>query len=257
MIVEGKMNYLNDSLTYYSGEIFEYDMKHAYPSILKGTDFIFEDKNLRNDIESLNDYHNKKEMLIRIGKEFKKNKDMVKYVNDTIIETLENFQISNNLDINNVITIKKDALFVTKRCNNLKYSNIEFSLKNNYNMYFYDSIKRHEYFILKKLNKLSFDIKGIKNENIDKCVHNEIVKLITFTINNMDLSKVKYIQDIMLNNKEQAFDYIPQLIPYKELIYMDKDKLLNDGKIDFIDYRCYYYEHYYSICKILINLILG
>lgn len=256
MIVSGKMNFINENITYHLGDIFEYDMKHAYPSILKGTNFVFKDPNLRKDIENLNNYHNKKEMLIRIGKEFRNNPSITTYINNEIIKTIEQFQLDNNLDEENVITIKKDALFVTKKCNKLKFGNIEFSVKNKYNLFFYDKFKKHEYFIYKKLNDFKYDIKGIKNENIDPCVYDNISKLIYFSLTSMDLSKVKYIQEIFMNEDEKAFDYIPLEIPYKELIYINKYKLKEDNKLGKINYKEYYFEYYSTVCKILINLLL-
>ena len=81
-MITNRLNYINKDISYYVGTIYEYDIKHAYPSILKNTNFVFSDENLRRDIENFRDYKNKKELLIRIGKEIKINNNIIKYINE-------------------------------------------------------------------------------------------------------------------------------------------------------------------------------
>lgn len=258
-MITGRLNYLNEGIRYYVGNIFEYDIKHAYPSILKNTDFKFTDKTLRKDIEELDNYKNKKELLIRIGYEIKYNRDIIKYINDKLLETIELFQSHNSLDDNNVISIKKDALFVTKMCKNLVFNDIEFVEKHNFQLYFYDFVKKHEYYINKKFNNYYYNIKGINNNDIDDVLYTNISKLIYYSIINNDLKSVQNIQTLFMNEDIKSIDYCPSEILYKDLLYIDKEsireRLLNNKEVS-INLKEIYFDSYHSVCKSLINYLI-
>lgn len=256
-MIKGRLNFLNKDIHYYVGNVYEYDIKHAYPSILKGTDFKFNDKKLREDLENFSNYSNKKNLLIRIGKEIGTNKDISKYLNLKLINYIENIQELNNLNDDNVISIKKDAIFVNKKCNVFNFENIEFSLKNKYNMYFYDYISRHEYYISKNLNKYSYSIKGKGATDIEKDSYDVIVKCIFNSLSNGNLESVKHIQETFFSRDLSKLEkYLPSFIPFCDSVYMPKHKLFEDGRTEDIDVMDIYFSIFSPPLKCLINYLL-
>lgn len=255
-MILNRLNYLNESIPYYNGKVYEYDIKHAYPSILKDTDFKFEDPQLRHDIQNLIDYTDKKSLLIRIGKEIRTNKDIGLYLNEKLLEIIEYFQTSNNIIDKDLIAIKKDAIFTTKKCTDIIFnSNIEFIEKHSYDMYFYNFLDKHEYYISKTKGQYFFDIKGI-GKNFDTYLYKNLVNLIYISLTSMDLTLMKKIQQMFMKNPVAALFYCPELMPYNDEIYIKKEDLIKHNKVNIDDIRDVYFTYYAPVCKVLLNYII-
>lgn len=254
-MITDRLNYLNKDISYYVGTIYEYDIKHAYPSILKNTNFIFCDKNLRNDIENFQNYKNKKELLIRIGKEIKLNNNIIKYINEYLLKSIKDIQEKNKLNNENIFSIKKDALFVNKKCNNLKFSKVEFSEKNQYQLYLFNYINKQEFYINKKFDTYNYSIKGI-GKDVDRELYNNMCKFVYHTILNNDLSLVKELQELFMNNDYRCLKYCPSSLNYKDRIYLPKEKLEKDNMLKYVDLKEVYFLYYHDLCKCLINYLL-
>lgn len=249
-----RLNYLNENIYYYTGNVYEYDIKHAYPSILKGTQFLFKDKKLRHDIETLNEYVDKRSLLIRIGMEIRDNSNIMEYINDYLLKSIEQFQIDNNLNENNIISIKKDAIFTTSDCKQLKFGKVEFVKKHTYSLYLYDYINKFEYYIFKRGSEYKYAVKGL-GEDYDRHLYGCIVHFIYLTLSNNDLNKLKQIQKMFLSNNPKCLQYCPNEVIYRDYLYLDRSKITEEMAKD-VDYKDVYFTYYASIFKVLINYLL-
>lgn len=260
-IVTDRLNYINTDISYYVGNIYEYDINNAYPSILKNTDFVFEDKLLKDDIiKATKQEHkyNKKEMLIRIGKEIGKNGEIGKYINKILKDSVNEFQIKNCININDIFSIKKDALFVKKHCNETNINGLKFQIKNKYNLYFYDSFSKHEYYILKSKNSINYSIKGL-GKNYDKSVYNNLSKIIYNSINLNSLELIKTLQNKFLKinlDMKELYNYLPEMLLYKKFAYIPKSDYFEIENIDQNYIRTIYFEYYHNVFKSLISYII-
>lgn len=254
-MILGRLNYLNKDISYYVGNIYEYDIKHAYPSILKDTNFIFEDKDLRKDIENFSKYKNKRDLLIRIGKEIKLNSNIINYINEYLLMSLEKIQKYNNLSDMNIFSIKKDALFVNKECNFLSFNKVEFSEKNRYQLYMYNYINKQEFYINKKFDTYNYSIKGM-GKDVDKELCDNMCRLVYYTLINNDLELVRQLQEYFMKRDNRCLKYCPSELAYKSKIYMPKNKLIEDDMIKYVDLKEIYFVYYHNLCKCLINYLL-
>lgn len=150
--------YLNkDILQKVNEEIIEYDMKSAGLSIIKSG------KLLDDRMISLLEILPKDQRSIKIGNLQKRNKDLTQSLNDGFEHYRKLFIESNNIKNEDIISIKKDAIFTTKRCNKLEFDYIQFSDKNVYTSYYYfpGSTQIELYY-----NKSKLDVKGINNDKV-------------------------------------------------------------------------------------------
>ena len=249
-----RLNCLNKDIYYYIGAVYEYDVKNAYPSILKHTNFNFVDTNLRRDINNISDSDDKLTMLIRIGKECKYNPEIMTYLTEKLLESVTEFQIQNKLSVDELISIKKDAIFTTKECKINNINNLLFREKHIYSMYFYEPITRYEFYIIKRDSKYLYSIKGLGKE-YDKNVWGNIINVIYLTLTNADLTLVKNIQKLFMSNSYKCLKYCPNEIIYRDYCYIDRNKLTKED-CKYINFRDIYFTYYAPIFKTLINYIL-
>ena len=180
-----------------NSEIIEYDIKSAGLSLAKEYGYIDED--IIQKLEAMD----KATRNIRMGLMKKKYEQLSKNENQALVEARKLFIKSNNLDVENIISIKKDAVFVSQRCNFRKFGNIEFVPKNKYTSYI-------------ELNKLEFyyspnclDVKGIDDVVLQK--HNNYMikffKEYLFLLESGNESKLKeYITNFVYRYKSRLLD---------------------------------------------------
>lgn len=150
-------NYLNKNISYLvSTEIIEYDMVSAGLNICKEYKLLPE-----QDIEELFQLP-KNVRVIRLGLLQKENKNLVRDMNEGFKKARQLFFEANNIQDDEVISIKKDAIFVTKRCRVREFGNIVFQPKNTYTSYY--RINGMEFYFN---NKTGIDVKGIQNDLLD------------------------------------------------------------------------------------------
>lgn len=151
--------YVNKYITELVNEtITEYDMKSAELSMIKQYGALDSDTILL--LESLP----KLERNIKIGKIKKNNKTLVNEMNDGYKHYRRLFMESNQLTEDDIISVKKDAIFTTKQCKYVDFDLIKFDEKNKYTSYYYfPSISRIELYY----NKNKLDVKGIRDENLE------------------------------------------------------------------------------------------
>lgn len=140
------------------GNIFEYDITKANISILLAMGSITEEQYIQ--------YANMSglERKIKIGLLLKANPELIQVLEDGFKEARRLLVVNNNIQDEEIISIKKDALFVTRYISNTQFGPVHFVQKNLYSMmcridrvefyYGFDDIT-HESII---------DIKGIRDD---------------------------------------------------------------------------------------------
>jgi len=148
--------YLNKNIEYLiSNEIIEYDIKSAGFNIIKKFNLL--DSNKINYLETLD----RKQKQVQIGLYMKNYKELFKRLNEKFIEVREWFFNNNNLKDEDILSIKKDAIIVTKRCLVTELDNISFIEKNIYTSYYY--LNENEFYY----NNSIIDVKGISDTTLE------------------------------------------------------------------------------------------
>ena len=228
-----KHNYLNKDIKFINNEsIIEYDMKNAGINIL-----------LYNNILNDNDFKklmslSKLDRNISVGKFLKNNPDVNEFLINEFINIRKDFFNLNNIEDNNVLSIKKDAVVLINKTASVTKLNdfYEFLPKEKSNSYININNKEHYYNIENNLlitKGYSEEVKMFQKDYIFKflsecllllSVHNKdnlFEKCIVFKDNyvkkNLDFG---YYKDIYLNK------YIFQINSYLfEKLVVDKELL--------------------------------
>lgn len=181
-----KDNFVNTNIFYlFNNEIIEYDLKEAGFSISKEFSYLSKSDIEKLSLMSKDKRHKKLGLLQREDEDFKEN------LKTGFILARKRFIEDNNLSIDEIIDIKKDAIFTTRICNTEKVGeHLLFRPKNKYT----------SYIRLSRLIEIFYgenvDIKGISDENIN--LHKDfILKIICQFINKMETDSkenaVKYL----------------------------------------------------------------
>lgn len=151
-------SFINDNIPFlFNKEIIEYDMKDAGHSLTKEYKLL-DDKT----IEKLGKMR-KETRKIEMGKIERKDEKYKNNKKEAFKLARKLFFESNNLEPYDIISIKKDAIITTKRCNNQKIGKyILFRPKNFYSSYI-NMGKRLEFYY----NPSQLDIKGISDEKLE------------------------------------------------------------------------------------------
>lgn len=213
-----KLNY-NSNVDFYIGRIIEYDIKSAYYSILRvardnNVSPISEEEFLH--LDSIKD--DKQERLIFVGNLMNKYLELSDFLHNSLRYILTTFFITNNLQESDVISVKKDAIFVTKICENLVIDGVELTEKHMYKVYFAYKILVGkykgfiEYYI--KSDEV-FDIKGLPKEllNNNKPFFNQVVKSMFSTALMNDRESIL----LRLESMYKDFSHIPTYDEKKRL----------------------------------------
>lgn len=150
--------WINPNIPYlFNRQIIEYDMKSA------GLSLIQEYKMLPQEEIAKLQKLGKQDLNRKIGLMERENKELIKQKKEAFKSVREEFFARNGLSEENIVSIKKDAIFSTKECKNTKIgSYILFREKNRYSSYIKIGTRRLElYYAQSKL-----DVKGIGDENL-------------------------------------------------------------------------------------------
>lgn len=123
--------YYNENIEYLiDSEIIEYDMSDAGFSLIKQFRLLPLEK-----IEELERIPKGRDRHIQVGMIQRDDKVFSERLKECFARMREAFITSNNLNDNNIIAVKKDAIFTSKICNKLKFENVVFNPKNTYSSY--------------------------------------------------------------------------------------------------------------------------
>ena len=146
--------------TYVLTNIYEYDMSKANISILLSLGWITPE--LYNELYHLSD---KKVREVRIGLMLRDNPEMNQALSDGFKEYRRRLFEANGIQDDEVISIKKDAVFVTRPLMYTKFDHVTFSCKNHYTMFY--RLSNLEVWYGEDETGVNLDIKGIKDELLE------------------------------------------------------------------------------------------
>ena len=218
-------NWLNKNIEFLFGaSITEYDIKSAGLSIIKKYKLL-----PRDQIDEL-DKMDKSARNVKIGLMQRDNKELTKNLLIGFENARKDFININNLDAGNILSIKKDAIFVyNKTCNELCFDEIWFSEKNKYSTFLlFGSL---EFYLYPKNNICH--IKGLGQGNsLDELMENHKDYIIDFI---MTFSRMRE----RLTDKKQMIYWLSKFIMqyrnrelpsgyYRELNRGNKYRILED-----------------------------
>ena len=192
--------YLDKDIDYlFNCEIREYDMQEA------GFNLIREFKLLKpKQIEYLETL-DKDQRHIRIGL-YQKDKDFANIMKEAFIKARKIFFEQNELNDSDILSIKKDAIFVIKKqCINNKYGFINFRIKNQYLGYLH--LNKMEFYYTNPNTDL--DIKNVNEESITyqkEYMIDFIKDLFTMTIYNDRKAVIKFLTDFIKAYRNNELD---------------------------------------------------
>lgn len=146
--------FTNDNVPFlFNKTIYEYDIKDAGLSLTKEFNLLDNET-----IKKLSKYK-KEKRVVELGLIQRRDKDYAKKLKESFKLAREMFIKGNNLDSHDILSIKKDAIFTTKKCTlNQVTENIIFRPKNSYTSF----IRLGSIELYYNENKL--DVKGINDE---------------------------------------------------------------------------------------------
>lgn len=192
MALYEKHNYTNKLIEYLvSREIIEYDIKEAGFNLVKKYHLLSQGK-----IEQL-ELLSKDERKISLGYMQKYDKDFADKLNEKFVEARRLFFESNDIKADDVLSIKKDAIFMLRRCHNIEFDNILFREKNIYTSYYY--LNKKEIY----LNKDGLDLKGIKDDKLE--LHKDYMLDLLFKL--LRMVELSSKRQLIANLKEVSYFY--------------------------------------------------
>lgn len=183
--------YINPNIFYlFNTEIIEYDIKSAGMNISRAFNLI--DEKFYDKLKSLPKDKRVKELGLKQRNDYEFTENLKK----AFVNTRRLFIEANHLSEENIVSIKKDAFFVTKRCDETKfYDIIEFKEKNTYSSYIHLNRKIELYYNTDKL-----DVKGIGDEKLK--LHEDYI---------LDLLK-KFFVKMESDDKIKVIDFMRRFI---------------------------------------------
>lgn len=147
--------YLNKDIDYLLNcEIREYDLKSAGMNLIKY--FHLASDKVIHSLERMD----KDSMHKEIGM-MQKDTSFAKAMSDAFVEARRIFFDANDIDVTDILSIKKDAIFlINKKCSTTQFGNMEFRVKNTYLGYMY--LNKVEFYFTDSNTPL--DVKGLGNE---------------------------------------------------------------------------------------------
>lgn len=247
-------NYTNKDIDFIiSTEIIEYDMVSAGLNICKEFKLLPE-----NEIKELEELP-KKLRVVRLGLLQKSHKDLVKLMNEGFKEARKRFFEANNITNDDVISIKKDAIFVTKRCKQKQFGHLKFEEKNVYTSYY--RLDDKEFYFN---NKKGIDIKGISDDLLK--YHRDY--MLKFLHRFFYMNETSRTKDTIKFLNEFTYDYKTKQLPvgfYRELnrecafrTYESIDgktvglKSVSEKEFDMVDISYNYFKYLVPMIQILM-----
>lgn len=156
MILEREL-YTDKSITFLVSDIVEYDIREAGFSIIKERNLLPQEQ-----IDEIARIQNKKDRHIKVGLVQRGNKKL----REDLTKGFKDFRVwfgeANQLTDDDILSVKKDAIFVKKFCYNTEYGDhIRFIEKNVYTAFM--QFGSFEFY----LKEDGLDVKGILNDNLE------------------------------------------------------------------------------------------
>lgn len=210
---ENKTNFTNKNILYlFNRTIYEYDISSADINLCIYYKILPQEK-----IDSILKL-DKMRRVIKIGN-MRKDKEFSDKLKNAFSDIRKEFYDANDIDINDIVAVKKDAIFTTKMCDVTKFGNVEFKVKNVYSSYI--QLKGLEIYY----NVQKCDVKGIDDELLVK--HEDgMLKIIKNFFKKMETGS---IQDTLIYLNRMSSQYKRRELPlefYREFNFNSKYTLL-------------------------------
>ena len=154
--------YLNRSkLSLFNKEIIEYDMSDAGYSIIREHSLL-----PQKTIENLS-HKSKRDRTYAIGRIQGKDKEFAQRLHQGFQDARELFFKLNNIQDDDILSVKKDAIFTLRQCDHQQIGNyINFREKHNYSSYVYTG-RLEIYYRSTMSDNPIIDIKGIDDDKVE------------------------------------------------------------------------------------------
>lgn len=151
-------SFINPNIVFlFNREIIEYDMKEAGFSLIQ--EYKLLPQRIIDELKKLP----KEKRKIKIGVLQREDEKLRKELKEAFSMARERFFLANELEDTDIVSIKKDAIFTTKRCQTQEIGDfIVFRPKNTYTSYI-QMTKNLEFYY----SPTSLDVKGISDELLD------------------------------------------------------------------------------------------
>ena len=232
-----KSIYMNPNIEYLFGdEIIEYDIRDAGFNIIKQYKLLPNDK-----IRELELLGKGTTRHIAVGKLQREDKEFSKKLSNKFAEVREIFISTNDISDNDIISVKKDAIFITGRCKRVKFGNIEFAEKNLYTSYIrFPNINNLEIYY----SSDNIDIKGMNEHAINRhrLYMYDFIRSTIDMIENKDIrikrKLMKFINDYKFQNLDEEyyvefnnmsrdinplFNYMNIILPFVQIILKEME----------------------------------
>jgi hypothetical protein len=229
---------MNPNIEYlFNAEIIEYDMKEAGFSLIKQYNLLDD-----TEINKLNQLE-KDERKIAIGKLQRYGNLSSSALSNKFAEMRGMFITANSLSDNEIITVKKDAIFTIGKCKKRKFDGVEFVEKNHYSSYirfvnnsnveiFYNDgsdleikgigdvgFNRHRLYLIPFISKIIKCIE-LKNPSVKRQLKNFIDDY-----KSMSLDEGFYIEfNNMSSSTDPMFNFQRLLIPLVQIVMGEFNK---------------------------------
>lgn len=189
-----KSNYTNQNILYlFNRVIYEYDIHSADINLCRYYNIL-----PKETIEKISNL-DKMRRVVKIGK-LQKEKEFRDKLKKAFEDIRKEFYDSNKLDINDILAVKKDAIFTTTSCGSVVFGPVEFQVKNIYTSYIQLPNRIEIYYN----SNGKCDIKGIDDEVVK--LHNDgIMKVIINFFKKMEtgstMDVLKYLNRVSTSYK--------------------------------------------------------
>ena len=241
---ENKTNFTNPNILYlFNRTIYEYDIHSADINLC-----IYYDILPKEQIEKISKL-DKTRRVVKMGI-LQKNKEFRDKLKEAFAKIRKEFYEANDLDITDIIAVKKDAIFTTKRCDINTFKNVEFQVKNMYTSFI--QIRNLEFYY----GYDKCDVKGIDDGNIK--LHEEgMMKIIRMFFKKMETGS---IPDVLSYLNRMSSSYKRRELPlefYREFNTNSKYTVIgiDDTYSEYWDDRIDELNITYNFTQILIPLV--
>ena len=210
-----KTTWLNPNIEYlFDYDIREYDIQDAGFNLIKQFKLLPED-----EIKRLERIGKGKERHIQVGLLQRENKELSEKLLNSFAEARKIFISFNKLDtVNNLISVKKDAMFIIGTVDRVKFGKVIWNDKNRYTSYirFPENNNIELYY-----SEYGIDVKGMSDISVNR--HRiymlewlrEMIKMIENKDNRIKRKLISFIEDYKSGNLNEAY--------YLEFNNMSKD----------------------------------
>lgn len=234
-------------------DIREYDMKAGGLSIIKQHKLLSQDK--IDVLEKMDKIERNKQ----IGLYQKGHPELIDATNSGFIEARRLFCEANKLEEGDILTIKKDAIFViNKNCHETQFGSYNFSVKNLYHSYLY--LNKIEFYYKSKdepmdIKNLSKDKVGLHTEYILDMLKDFIYLLSTNQTNKLPV--VNWVIDFALayRRRELAMGYYREMNDNSAYMLNMDGRVIGIEETDDLEHLNILYNYYKYIVPLVDILV--